>query len=396
MNIKNQLDLTNIPRETLLLLEICKWEDVVTLPPNQRALFDNIDWELLMELALHHRVYPFIFPKLKSLEEKLVPDNIMQQLSHYYRNNTFKMLQLCGEMEQVSQLFLKNEIHPLFLKGPVLATDLYGDLSLRTSGDLDVLIPIEDLQKAEELILRAGYEKDEYIQSVLNDWKWRHHHFTYFHPSKGIKLEIHWRLNPAPSMEPSFSDLWKRKRIYSTTSFPVYILGIEDLFLFLVTHGARHGWSRLRWLTDIQQIVKKDIDWVSLTRHVRKYKCNHIAGQALVLSAQLLGSKGLSHQLEPLTTGKRPFTLAQQAIFYIEKMVNLHSEPLPQEISDYHKKHLLSLMTLRQKVIHTLSTFYPYYTDVETLPLPNRLHFLYFVLRPFLLLWRRTKKYSLN
>ena len=36
----------------------------------------------------------------------------------------------------------------------------------------------------------------------------------------------------------------------------VYILGREDLFLFLVSHGARHGWSRLRWLIDIHQIVK--------------------------------------------------------------------------------------------------------------------------------------------
>ena len=39
--------------------------------------------------------------------------------------------------------------------------------------------------------------KDDYIQTVLNDWKWRHHHVTYFHPEKEIKLEIHWRLNPA-------------------------------------------------------------------------------------------------------------------------------------------------------------------------------------------------------
>lgn len=393
--MKNQLDVTNIPRETILLLEICKLEDVVTLSTDQRALFTNVDWSLFMELSLHHRVYPYIYPKLKSLEDKLVPENIMQQLNRYYQNNTFKMLQLCGEMERVSKLFLENEIHPLFLKGPILATDLYGDLSLRTSGDLDVLISIENLQKAEELILCAGYEKDEYIQSVLNDWKWRHHHFTYFHPTKGIKLEIHWRLNPAPTMEPSFSELWKRKRIYSATSFPVYFLGIEDLFLFLVTHGARHGWSRLRWLTDIQQIVKKDIDWESLIRHVRKFKCEHIAGQALLLSSQLL-STNLLEEVKPLTKGKRPFALAQQAIFYIENMVHLHSEPLPQEISNYHKRHLLSLMTLRQKVIHAISTLYPYYTDVETLPLPNRWHFLYFFLRPFLLLWRRKKKYSLN
>ena len=93
---------------------------------------------------------------------------------------------------------------------------------------------------------------------LLNDWKWRHHHFTYYHPIQGTKIEIHWRLNPAPSKEPTFNELWSRKRKSSITSYPTYFMGNEDLFFFLVTHGARHGWSRLRWLVDIHQISKKE------------------------------------------------------------------------------------------------------------------------------------------
>ena len=75
--------------------------------------------------------------------------------------------------------------------------------------------------------------KDDYIQTVLNDWKWRHHHFTYFHSEKKVKLEIHWRLHPGPGKEPSFTELWERKQKSSLTKFPVYCLGNEDLFLFL-------------------------------------------------------------------------------------------------------------------------------------------------------------------
>ena len=50
----------------------------------------------------------------------------------------------------------------------------------------------------------------------------------------------------------------------------------------------------------------------------------------------------------------------------------------------YHKRHLFSLMSIRQKFIYFLSFLYPYPTDVEVLPLPKYLHFLYFPLRPFL------------
>ena len=75
-------------------------------------------------------------------------------LQRNYKINTFQMLHLSGEMEQVSKLFTENEIRTLFLKGPVLAHDLYGDISLRTSSDLDLLIPLHDLDKAEELLIK--------------------------------------------------------------------------------------------------------------------------------------------------------------------------------------------------------------------------------------------------
>ena len=70
------------------------------------------------------------------------------------------MLTLCGEMEQVSKLFTENHIPLLFLKGPVIAADIYGDISLRTSKDLDILISITHVEKAEKLLLSLGYEKE--------------------------------------------------------------------------------------------------------------------------------------------------------------------------------------------------------------------------------------------
>ena len=84
----------------------------------------------------------------------------MEALFQEYKKNTFQMLHLCGEMEQISKLFTENQIRLLFLKGPVLAAELYGDISLRTSKDLDILIPIADLEKVEELLLNVGYVRE--------------------------------------------------------------------------------------------------------------------------------------------------------------------------------------------------------------------------------------------
>ncbi|WP_062110790.1 nucleotidyltransferase domain-containing protein [Bacillus niameyensis] len=388
MNKQIELKLDQIPRELKLMLEWIQLEN----HPSQES-YDTIDWELFLQLSIHHRLYPLLYTKMKDCER--IPEQVRLTLEDLYKHNTFQMLHLSAEMEKLSKLLLKSNIPSLFLKGPVLSADLYGDISKRTSGDLDILIPINDLQRAEHLLVELGYKKDEYIQSLLNDWKWRHHHFTYYHPIRRIKVEIHWRLNPAPSKEPSFQELWSRRRKSSITNFPVYMLGLEDLFFFLVTHGSRHGWSRLRWLMDIHQLIHKELDWSRVFKRLKKYQARHIGGQSLILANQLLRST-LTKEMQPLIIGNRSSKIAQETIFYLEQMVNLHNDPVPKEVAKYHAMHLFSLMSFQQKILYLLSTLHPYYTDVETLPLPNKLHFLYFPLRPLLWFWRKTKKQEIS
>ncbi|MEH7074909.1 nucleotidyltransferase domain-containing protein [Neobacillus drentensis] len=392
MNKNFYLDFTGLPKELRLLLEIIKADYDSLSSINVET---EIDWNLFYELSMHHRIYPLIYPKLKLIDNKGIPDNVINSLGQLYKRNTFHMLQLSAEMGKISQLFSDDKIRLLNLKGPVLATDLYGELSLRTCGDLDVLVPIQDLEKAERLLLNQGYIKDDYIHTILGDWKWRHHHVTYYHSMKQIKIEIHWRLNPGPGKEPHFDELWERKRISALSSYPVYYLGREDLFYFLVTHGARHGWSRLRWLIDINEILKQDIDWGKLVKTLKKYQYLHIGGQALILASQLLNSK-FPKDSKPLIIKNRSNQLAQEALFYFERMVNLHTFPVPVDVAAYHKHHLFSLMSGKQKVLFLLSFLYPYPEDAELFPLPKEFHFLYFPLRPFLWTWKKLKKQVLR
>ncbi|MEI2317498.1 nucleotidyltransferase domain-containing protein [Bacillus paramobilis] len=388
------LNVEFMSKELKLLFAILKLQDDETVQTYSNEWFSDIDWEVFLEQAVHHRVYPVIYQKLKQVDEELIPSHIVQTLNRKYKKNTFQMLYLSAEMERINKLCNENEIRMIFLKGPVLSQDLYGDISLRTSCDLDVLIPMQNLEKVEMLLLEQGYVKDDYIQTILNDWKWRHHHITFFHPIKRIKVEIHWRLNPGPGKEPGFEELWRRKRKSTLTSNSVYMLGKEDLFLFLVSHGARHGWSRLRWLVDIKKIVDQELNWSEIHKLMRKYQMLHLGGQALILAAQLLGVR-LDEGMMELVAKKHSKQLAQEALFYFKQMINLHTNPVPEEVFIYHSRYLFSLMSNQQKILYIMSQLYPYPIDAKTLPLPKFLHFLYFPLRPFLCLWRKTKKLAL-
>ncbi|MFE5321190.1 nucleotidyltransferase family protein [Paenibacillus sp. NPDC056579] len=394
------LDTSLFPDELALLLDLMRNDRDNTGNAEAAAAADGFDWDRFYSLVRHHRLYPALYGKLHTMAEDgtvkaAIPRQWIQALRSDYQSNTFQMLKLSAEMEQLSKLFAESGIKSLVLKGPVLAADLYGDISKRTCGDLDVLVPIDRLEQAEKLLEEMGYVKDDYIETVLNDWKWRHHHITFFHLRKGMKIEVHWRLNPGPGKEPDFHALWERKRLSAITHHPVYYLGREDLFLFLVSHGARHGWSRLRWLTDIDRIARQEMDWARLLRLLDAYGYVHVGAQALILASQLLHTP-VPPELKSITEDRHARRLAQDALYYIRQMINLHGETIPEDVAKYHKRHLFTLMSLQQKVLFILSFFHPYPEDAKTLALPKRLHVLYFPLRPFLWLWRKTKKQPLS
>lgn len=378
--------------ELRLLLAFMEMEDGEELTFEHWELLQDVDWHAFIELARHHRVFPTISQRLQSLKPREVPAFVTSLFQRDYYRNTLTMLALSGEMEQLANRFSSHGIQALFLKGPVIAADLYGDVSLRTSCDLDLLVRLEQLEDVEKLLQSNGYDKDDYIESILNDWTWRHHHVVYNHPAKEIKVEVHWRLNPFPAREPKFEELWSRRRQSELINRPIYYLGREDLFLFLVSHGARHGWSRLRWLLDIKQLSKQKLDWDLLPALLRRHQFLAVGGQALCLASRLLGAS-LREEMKPLLSRKAEW-MAEDALFYIRRLVNLHTPPVPREVERYHQKYLFALLPIRQKIRFAASTLFPYPEDARTFPLPPKFHFLYFILRPFLMLWRRMKKLS--
>ncbi|TVX79104.1 nucleotidyltransferase family protein [Peribacillus simplex] len=404
-NLNNDY-LSCMPKELRLLLQIINMNKEGTEPIKNKYFID-IDWELFLQLAVHHRIYPLVYSKLNKIGVDLIPQDVVQTLYQEYKENTFQMLHLSGEMERLSKLFTENNIRLLFLKGPAIAEDIYGDISLRTSKDLDILIPKTDLKKAEQLLLNYGYEKEE-ISPVSSKRKSGSIHVSYYHSQKKTQIEIHWRLYRPPAKEPSFDELWRRKRISNLTSYPVYLFGKDDLFFYLVNHGAKHGWFRLRWLADIDQIIRKSNITKEHYLFQKKYQL-HLIGQALILASQLFKTP-IHEEILPLTKEKYSRKLAELAQFYIVEMGHKYiNQSSKDALAKYNMQHPFtkkssikkffyinlyeySVKTNIHKFLFILRLLNPNSADVKTLRLPKFLYFLYFPLRPFLIFWRKTRK----
>ncbi|ANF95854.1 nucleotidyltransferase family protein [Paenibacillus bovis] len=389
MNKEWGLDLRNFPVELKLMLGSMKSKPAdLLLAGGESAL----DWQEFSSLSMHHRVYPTIHAHLSAYSD-LLPAETMQWLNHRYHHNTFTMLQLSGQMQKVSQAFNKQDIPALQLKGPVLAQLLYGDLSRRTSKDLDVLVPMDRIEAAEQTLLELGYTKTQEVDRTLDKWKWRYNHESYTHERTGVEIELHWRLNGDAGAEQSFDDLWTRKQTMQFGGTSVHMLGKEDLLIYLAVHGARHAWFRLRWLADIDRLVRMDIDWELLTRLARQYKSSHIIGQAFLLSAALLETP-VTPQMEVLMNQPRARDLARRVIVFIREKVSLCPEPETERLAQKYRSYQYALRTNGQKALFWWRKMTPDAWDMQTLPLPKPLHFMYYPLHPFLLLYRRNQRRS--
>ncbi|WP_040952948.1 nucleotidyltransferase family protein [Gorillibacterium massiliense] len=389
------LELSSFPKELQVMLELIRADhgDPLDTLQNNNPMLADIDWNSFIQLVRHHRIGPYLYAAIKPIGEGIIPEEVRQTLAMEAKMNMFQMLQLTGEVEKVTESFQAAGIRSLLLKGPALAKALYGDISLRISGDIDILIPVEKIEEAHKVLTDLGYC---FIQGsaphILEDWIRRDHHICFYHPENRVQIEVHWRLNPDMGKEPEFDVLWERRQRSNVSKSEIYYLGKNDLFLYLVSHGARHGWFRLRWLLDIHRMALLEQDWPKIISLMQKYGFVKAGGQALLLAAAIFHTP-VSSENKRLTKGKQPMKLAKLTLPFIREMIEFYGEePVGKEISRKFDRYMFSMKSMRQKWAYFTNRLYPSSYDAKLLPLPAVLHFLYFPLRPFLWFWRHYKQ----
>ncbi|WP_308124277.1 nucleotidyltransferase domain-containing protein [Priestia aryabhattai] len=337
-------------------------------------------------------MFSIIYLKLK--DNNYIPQFVIQRLQEKYKENTFQMLKLTKEMGDIAENFQENSIPLLFLKGPIVALDLYGDISLRTSRDLDVLIPKKNVHEAENILINLGYERSEPLTPL---WKVRKHHLTYIHPKKMSVVEVHWSLHPQSIKEPKFYELWERRREKTIASSLINYLGREDLFLYLVAHGTRHGWFRLRWLLDIAQFINEKVNKENIPLVFNEKLYKHLGGnkiylgQALSLCSLLFNLEVKDNDLSFFMEKNNARKLSYKTLKYLNRSSHFDFNRKRIEIKNFHKMYIFSLQSNLQKALFILKLFLPNPNDAKFIKLPKYLYFLYIPLRPIIWLFRRGK-----
>ena len=116
-------------------------------------------WDGIVEHGSRHLVLPAVYGNLKRKNIlKLIPVDLEKFLKDIYEKNGERNKKIFLQIESLNDLFLKNNIDHIFLKGSaLLLSNKFDALNERMIGDIDILISKESILKARDLVVKNGY-----------------------------------------------------------------------------------------------------------------------------------------------------------------------------------------------------------------------------------------------
>ncbi len=346
-------------------------------------LLEDIDWDYLMQVAQWHGVMPLLYQSLKSTCPELVPLEKLKQLREYFQTNSCRTVFLAQKLIAIVRLFESHQIPALPFKGSILATAAYGNLCLRQTRDLDILVRKQHYQKAIDLLASTGYE-------VILNLPWECHFVL---DGDIVCIDLHCEILPKNYSRSASDDYWwESQQPLCLAGEMVPNLGPEACFLMLCLNGTKDCWNTLQRICDVAETVRANtsMDWQQIMDRAANLGCKRIIFLALLLARNLLEAPLSEEVLKELESDAAANFLALQV------SQQLFSETTEEEIQGVPQA--LFHMSARERwqdrweifmsLMNTHGWFTPTAQDLEFLPLPKFLHFLYYLIRPIRLLRR--------
>ena len=225
-----------------------------------------IEWEHLVERARFHGVLGMLYHHLAQHAGSTVPSKVLAEMHPVAQAIQVHNLTAMQELVRLAGLYERAGVSLLSFKGPLLAQTYYGNLAFRRFGDVDLLVHRTDRAAAVDRLEAAGYidqrrlsEEDAraFTRAQLGQEFW--------HPDTGVVVELHLALlNRSLTFRLDPDAVWERAEAQRVGPHTVSALAPADLLLYLCAHGAKHHWSRLLWVCDVAQVLRRHPDLLGL------------------------------------------------------------------------------------------------------------------------------------
>jgi hypothetical protein len=359
----------------------------------RQACADGMDWAAYQRLVARHRTPALSWAALKRVPGIEIPQEAAEGLkagSDACRRLAMSHLPLLASMLKALG---KDEIPALSLKGPLLSLELYGDLGLRHSKDIDLEVPEKEIFRARDCLMNAGYRMDG-VYARLTPRQWQRflqeeHSLDFLRPNGCLALELHWRHHW--NMPGETHDQWASSIPSVWQGFAYRTLHPIDQVLYLCSHGAMHLWFRAKWLGDLARIhAAGNIDWALALEKAQMTRQERPLLAALVLLEALYALPRPSLPGDPWRTLSNK--LVDEPLCSLAREEDFMTIGTAQWVSHRYRAIRYDLLLLPHKSLRRrLAELIYSREDYIQFPLPDRFFWAYTPLRPFFWLLRRMR-----
>nr|WP_028585748.1 nucleotidyltransferase family protein [Desulfogranum mediterraneum] len=232
-----------------------------------------VDWQGVLRRAEREGMAPLLRRQLLA-SGSLFPDTVRRSLNILYRRHQHQAKVRSELLLEILEICRRNQLTPIVIKGAALCHTLYPDPALRPMRDIDLLFQQDEVDRAQELLLAAGFSQS--ASPIPAD----HHHLPAIHKTVGeldLYVELHRGLYPhCPPYYPEvdFAYLLESSERFMLAGVEVLTFNHEEMLHYLFQHGFRAPLSyepyRLIHAADIIGFVERhyhSLDWQHLQRH---------------------------------------------------------------------------------------------------------------------------------
>ncbi|ESA34080.1 hypothetical protein N836_19005 [Leptolyngbya sp. Heron Island J] len=399
----NPFNTTILKPEISLLLHCVRWHLNASyqeqIQEQIQPLIDQLDWDKMLKMAQFHRLLPLLHKFLTSSSSIKLPDCVLQELRRRHLKNLGNNFSLVQELVSVLKILETEDIKAITFKGPITAISAYGDLSLRTFGDLDLLVHPDDFLRLREVAINHGYHCDRLMAAEeraclkkLSPEKQAAYfksekEFSLFNPKNRIFLDIHQGIL-SKQFAPLFDTRWVWDYTQTIKIGGRQVLGLkpEVQILILCAQGAEDYWNQLGKICDVAMLVHRhpELDWDALITLSKQLDVLPRLLLGLVLINHLYGvalPDEIQEMIKNSPSIQRLASTVQQDILLKNNCQPKSRLTIPRFI------YQLRLMNnWKNQARSILAIMNPTLADLAAISLPKSLFFVYYLLRPFRLI----------
>ena len=305
----------------------------------QALLQSTLRWNVVLDQADRHGVEPLLYQALSDFRE-LIPVEQFNSLAQKYQTNVYKSLMLSRELIRIVDELSAVGVAVMPYKGVALAEAVYGDIAMRRSGDIDLFVRAADLTRVCEALAKLGFTKQLQRSPAEERSYLKSGYELVFDGIAGPNLlEVQWAIQPRfYSVDFDIEGLFRRSIIVPVAGHPMKTPSLEDLFVLLSLHAAKHVWGRLIWLSDLARIVEiSKLDWRQIGITAKSLGIQRILRVTLLLVNRVLdmpipssaetsipqdeAAVQLAKEIETYILGDRAFDV--ESIAYFRLMLRL-------------------------------------------------------------------------